>query len=188
MSDSTMDTTVYRFRTAVGGFHKGDVTEYIARSAANHRTELEKQEKRINTLEEENQALRQQLNLLMMSAAVLENDEPEIQAEEEKPQDIPALELQAYRRAEAAERLANLRAKKLYENLELICQEAEGEFSSANDTVQETVETIRAQAKHLEAACGRLSLALSSSREKLASMDAMVPDPAEDLEAELCEN
>ena len=183
MSDSTIDTTVYRFRTAVGGFHKGDVTDYITKTAANHRTEIEQCSQRIAALEAENDALRQQLALLTLSTAAPEED-----TAAPEPQDVSSLELQAYRRAEAAERLANQRAKKLYESLEAICQDTAGEFSSANATVQETVETILAQAKTLEAACGKLSEALNQSREKLSSMDAMIPDPAEELEAELCLN
>ena len=180
-----MTDTTYHFRTAVGGFHKGDVTEYIARSAASHRTEVEDYKERLAAMEQENQSLRQQLDLLMMSAAVLEEETPEQEAPAQQPETISELELQAYRRAEAAERMANQRAKKLYETLEALCQDTEGEFTTANTAVQETVETILAQTKALETACQKLSEALNTSREKLSSMDAMIPDPAEELEAEI---
>lgn len=180
------ETIQYHFRTAVGGFHKGDVADYIAKSTAGHRAELNEYKSRVAALEAENDSLRQQLTLLMASNTLLE-EEPEEALPPEAPENPPIneLELQAYRRAEAAERLANQRAKKLYESLEEICTDTQGDFYAANEAVQETVKAILSQAEALEQACQALSRKLDSSREKLSSMDAMIPDPVETLEAEL---
>ena len=58
------------FRTAMGGFHKGDVVGYIERTAAQHRSELLSRDQIIQELQEENRSLQQQLNLLMMATPV----------------------------------------------------------------------------------------------------------------------
>lgn len=182
MSD-TIDTSAFRFRTAVGGFNKGDVANYITKTAAAHRAEVEEYKSRLAQMEELNESLTQELAALTLSL-----ETTQMPREEPVPQDISSMELAAYRRAEAAERLANQRAKKLYEALENICRDTENDFSLANDAVQQTVESILSQAKFLENACKQLSDALKDSREKLSSMDAMIPDPAEDMELELCGN
>ena len=64
-----MANNTYGFRTALSGFHKGDVTGYIEKIASQHRSELLEYEKMVTSLREENRALQQQLNLLMEQPA-----------------------------------------------------------------------------------------------------------------------
>ena len=61
-----MGESVYQFRTALSGFHKGDVTAYIEKTALEHRSALLEQERIITELQKENRSLQQQLNLLMI--------------------------------------------------------------------------------------------------------------------------
>ena len=173
-----IDTTAYRFRTAVGGFHKGDVADYIAKTAAQHTSELKEYQERIAALEQENEILRQQFltTPIPVSAPVPTEAVPS--------EDVSELELQAYRRAEAAERMANQRAKKLYQTLEAICKDTEQEFSRTDAAMEEAVNAVMQQAKTMEAAYHALASLLLQSKEQLASMDAMIPDPGEELEAE----
>jgi hypothetical protein len=56
-----------RFRTALCGYRKGDVTAYIEKTASEHRIELLEREKIIAELQKENRSLHQQMNILMMS-------------------------------------------------------------------------------------------------------------------------
>lgn len=173
-----IDTTAYRFRTAVGGFHKGDVADYIAKTAAQHASELKEYQERIAALEQENEILRQQFLTTPM---------PEPEPASTSPfsmEDVSELELQAYRRAEAVERLANQRAKKLYQSLEAICQNTQQEFSRTDTAMAQMVNTVMEQAKALEESYQTLSTVLAQSRDQIFSMDAMIPDPAEVLEAE----
>lgn len=173
-----IDTTEYRFRTAVGGFHKGDVTDYIAKTAAQHTAELKEYQERIAALEQENEILRQQFLTTPMPEA-----EP-APTEAVPSEDVSELELQAYRRAEAAERMANQRAKKLYQSLEAICKDTQQEFSRTDTAMAQMVNTVMEQAQALEESYKALSAVLSQSRAQLSSMDSMIPDPAEALEAE----
>lgn len=62
MADNT-----YGFRTALNGFHKGDVIGYIEKAATAHRTEILEYENTIMSLRDEIRSLNQQLNLLMMA-------------------------------------------------------------------------------------------------------------------------
>ena len=80
-------------------------------------------------------------------------------------------ELRAYRRAEAVERNANQRVKKLYQQMEGLCDSAMDEFHATDAAVKQTIELILAQAKTLETAYNTLSEALQVSREKLADMN-----------------
>lgn len=176
------DMTAYRFRTSVGGFHKGDVAEYITKTAKMHRTELEEKERTIAQLQEQLQKAKEQLNLFMASSVLLqEEQEPE---KMEEPA-LTELELEAYRRAEATERLANQRAKKLYTQMETICHGTDTAFEEAKTAVAETAQAVLKQAKVLDAACEKLTNAICASREELSVLDAMLPDPAEAVEVVL---
>ena len=184
------------FRTALSGFHKGDVTAYIEKTTLQHRSELLEYEKKITELQEENRSLHQQLNLLMMAtplptaAAPAAEPKPAPQAEpapapqaaaEPLPLDASELmqmELQAYRRAEAVERKAGNRARKLYQQLEGVCDSALDEFRLTDAAVKSTIEAMLQQANALEQAYQTLSASLNNSREKLAAMN-LLPDDSE---------
>ena len=167
--------TGYRFRTAVGGFHKGDVSKYISDTTKAYKQELETLTQQITQLEEDNRTLREQL--LVQESEVEEEVIPEAPVPE-----YSLLELEAYRRAEAAERLANLRTKKLYMLLEGICRETDKEFNDAATVITQTAQSVMAQAAILDEACNKLKEQLAASCKQLQSMDAMVPDPSEGLE------
>ena len=184
MADST-----YRFRSALGGFHKGDVTAYIEKTATQHRSELLEYEATITALREENRSLQQQLSILMMATpAPISKPEPVVEpVPEPAPQPEPkpavedmdaaellAAELQAYRRAETVERNANQRARKLYQQLETVCDDALGEFQNTDSAVKQTIEMMMEQANALEQAYQALSVALNGSREKLASINDLL--------------
>ena len=184
MADST-----YGFRTSLGGYHKGDVTGYIEKMEAQHRTEVLEYEKNIMALQDEIRSLNQQLNLLMMATPVMPAAAPAAPVEpkeepapvvvpvvEEAPapakeEELMLKELRAYRRAEAVERNANQRVKKLYQQMEGLCDSAMDEFHATDAAVKQTIELILAQAKTLETAYNTLSEALQVSREKLADMN-----------------
>ena len=186
MEENVMAETNDRFRTALGGFHKGDVAAYIEKTATEHRTKLLEYERQITELREENYSLQQQLNLLMMAtpapvpaAAPVETPAPAPVVPVEVT-DLMQQELQAYRRAEAAERSAHQRARNLYRQMEDLCEDALGEFQVTDSTVKQTLDSIMTQANSLEHAYRSLSAALQTSREKLAAINALIADAEED--------
>ena len=184
MADST-----YRFRTSLGGYHKGDVTAYIEKAATQHRSELLECEKTISELREENRSLQQQLNLLMMVSpastpvptpaaepVLCSMPEPVSSVEPMNAAELMSMELQAYRRAEAAERNANKRARKLYQQMESLCTNTIDEFHLTDAAVKETIEVMLKQAVALEQAYQTLSDTLIASQEKLAAMNELLSD------------
>lgn len=184
-----MEESVYRFRTALSGFHKGDVTAYIEKTASEHRSALLEMEKTITQLQKENRSLQQQVNLLMLStpspapAEPVEKPAPVVPVEKPAPAPLPetaplqsdmaALELQAYRRAEAVEHAANVRARQLYRQLEGMCANTIDEVQVTDTAVKQAIELMMQQASSLEQAYQTLNTVLAASREKLEAMNEL---------------
>ena len=168
------------FRTAVGGFHKSDVAAYIAAIAKEHQSQLQEKDKEIQQLQQQLDHALEQLHTAA-AEAVSEPAAPE-------PQDVSSedsldrMELEAYRRAEAAERIAAQRAKKLYEALGDICTDARTQLENADSAARNSITAMELQLQTLEDSCDALTAALTSARQQLLDMDAMIPDPTEGLE------
>ena len=193
-----MANNTYGFRTALSGFHKGDVTGYIEKLASQHRSELLEYEKLVTSLREENRALQQQLNLLMMATPLVQEPAPApepapviapppVQEAEPIPvsapvenQDLMHLELLAYRRAEAVERNANLRAKKLYQQMGDLCEDALDDFQSTDAALKQAVQVILSQISTLEQSYQKFSDALHESKEKFDSMNGLLSIESEE--------
>lgn len=169
------ESNLYAFRTAVGGFHKGDVSSYIAKTAAAHHAQVEELQARIDTLERENRQLRDQL--LYQPAPAAPVLEPEARDEGLKDR-----ELAAYRRAEAAERLAFQRAKTLYGEMQAICDRSAGQLEETDAAAQAAVAAIQVQLDAIRDSVSALYASVRDSAEELHAMGQMVPDPAEGLE------
>ena len=85
--------------------------------------------------------------------------------------DMVSMELQAYRRAEAVERTANVRARQLYQKMEDLCDNAMGDFQTADSAVKQAIAVMMEQATNLEQAYQALSDALNASRGKLTAIN-----------------
>ena len=178
-----MADTEYRFRSALSGYHKGDVIGYIEKAAAQHRSQVAEYEALVASLREEICSLQRQVNLLMMAAPVI--SEPavvEVPAPVPEPapapvapapveDDVMLLELQAYRRAEAVERTANARVRRLYQKMEDLCDTAMSDFQAADSAVKQTVAAMMEQSAKLEQTYKTLSDALNASRENLTAIN-----------------
>lgn len=193
-----MANNSYGFRTALSGFHKGDVTGYVEKMASQHRSDLLEYEKLVTSLREENRALQQQLNLLMMSTPLVQEVAPASApapviapppAQEAEPlpvsapvenQDLMHLELLAYRRAEAVERNANQRAKKLYQQMGDFCEDALDDFQSTDAALKQAVQVILSQIETLEQSYQKLSNALQESKEEFASANGLLSIESEE--------
>ena len=169
------------FRTAVGGFHKSDVSEYIAKVAKEHQLQLQEKDKEIQQLRQQLDEVRDQLSQQTAAPEPEAAPAPEAPAETQE-EALDRLELEAYRRAEAAERIASQRAKKLYEALGDICSNARSQLENADSAARNSITAMELQLQTLEDSCDALTAALSSARQQLLDMDAMIPDPAEGLE------
>lgn len=189
------DVNPYAFRTAVGGFHKGDVTAYISKTAAAHQAEIADLKKQLEALEQENAALREQIHRMEQPQLPGQNEAAQ-ESQPEAGQDTEALpgpstssvreqELLAYRRAEAAERMACQRAKKLYGSIQSICDASAANMDGAGSVTQEAMAVIAQQLQRIQDSLNTVQDGLRTSSESLRTMGEFVPDPAEGLEEAL---
>lgn len=190
------DVNAYSFRTAVGGFHKGDVTAYISKTAAAHQAEVAALRGQLEALEQENTALRDKVHLLELPHLLSQLEADQAPAAQETvpatQEPVPApvspfeqQELLAYRRAEAAERLACQRANKLYRSIQTICDDSAASMDSAESEAREALAVIAQQLQRIQDNLDRAHGNIRSASESLRAMGDMVPDPAEGLEEDL---
>lgn len=179
----------HRFRTAVGGFHKGDVSTYIAKIAGEHRAETAELQQQLEALQKENDTLRTQM---AQAEAQLAKALGDTQAEDGSakrteeaisPETITDLELGAYRRAEAAERLAHQRAKRLYADMQDIYDNAAAQLHTVSGAAGTALGAIEDAVHSVRAALEGTQNAAKNAQESLEDLGALVPDPAEGLEA-----
>lgn len=122
-----------KFRTQLGGFHRADVANYIEKTALEHRDALQQLKDECAALAAQRDAAKAELEIVraQLEAALEGRELPAV------PDDPEAMELAAYRRAEAAERTANARIRRQTEKMDAILDSAAGEFDSAKEQVQE---------------------------------------------------
>lgn len=173
-----------KFRTSVGGFNRTDVSDYIENLCAEHQKtlrqykaenealteKLTQTEETLARQKEDNAALTDKLqqaedNLRETEAALQEAlypTEEEPVAEEppliEEAPDYPALELEAYRRAEAAERLAMERAAHLRQTMNDLLDGISGRYEETGQEIHALTEDIRTNLKRLEDTLSDLDL------------------------------
>ena len=171
-----------RFRSALNGFHRADVTAYIEKLCAEHQKELKKAQDEAAGLSQQlevakaallsearrSEKLEAQLaeteTALESTQAALEEaltlpspepEEPEALPAEALPEeaddmDYPTLELEAYRRAEAMERLSAGRAARLRQQLNDLLEQVSSRYEQTGQEIQVLTEDIRTNLKRLE--------------------------------------
>ena len=187
-----------KFRSSLGGFHRGDVANYIESLSMQHAAAMKEKSGQIDALqaellaarqklqeaEEEKRALRDQLDdaLAALEAATApaeEAAEDETEAEVEEAPDYPKLELEAYRRAEATERLATQRAQQLKRELVDFLENTTARYQQTGEDIAALAEDLKSGLKRLEENLSELDLLFGETAEHLESLT-----PAEPLEVE----
>lgn len=105
-----MADSAYRFRTALQGFNRLDVIQFVERMTTRHETQLRQ-------LQDENRRLQQDLDALRDQLAQAQAQPPAPQPISPAPE-LLVRELAAYRRAESAERVARERAEALLHDID----------------------------------------------------------------------
>ena len=176
-----------KFRSSLGGFHRGDVADYIESLSREHAAALKEQSGRIDALraelqeaEAEKRALRDQLDdALAALEAATAPDEAEEETEVEEAPDYPKLELEAYRRAEATERLATQRAQQLKRELVDFLENTTARYQQTGEDIAALAEDLKSGLKRLEENLSELDLLFGETAEHLETLT-----PAEPLEVE----
>lgn len=155
---------IQNFRSALGGFNRQDVVQYIEYINAQHHSQIEQLNTQLRNAEEAlaraqgntDNALQEQLAAAQARCAELEAQLAAIPAVSQKTDD----ELEAYRRAEKAERMANERAGQIY--------------AQANAVLAEATLKVEAVSDGMNAVAAQISEQLQTSRKQLQeAVDAM---------------
>lgn len=180
-----MDTVIQKFRSALGGFNRRDVLEYIARSAAAHRQETEALERRLAESEQARQALQDTLTGLEDERGSAAAEEAKVRAcLEESTASLAALREELSRtgaqlaaeRAELAaleQRMAQVAP--MAQSYEALKDRVATVELDAHRKAQATVDEANAQAAALRAETGRwLDDVLAQYDALRGSMDALL--------------
>lgn len=187
-----------KFRSSLGGFHRGDVANYIESLSMQHAAAMKEKSGQIDALQAELLAARQKLEeaeeekralqiklddaLAALEAATApaeEAAEDETEAEVEEAPDYPKLELEAYRRAEATERLATQRAQQLKRELVDFLENTTARYQQTGEDIAALAEDLKSGLKRLEENLSELDLLFGETAEHLETLT-----PAEPLEVE----
>ena len=187
-----------KFRSSLGGFHRGDVANYIESLSMQHAAAMKEKSGQIDALQAELLAARQKLEeaeeekralqiklddaLAALEAATApaeEAAEDEDEAEVEEAPDYPKLELEAYRRAEATERLATQRAQQLKRELVDFLENTTARYQQTGEDIAALAEDLKSGLKRLEENLSELDLLFGETAEHLETLT-----PAEPLEVE----
>lgn len=220
-----------KFRTAINGFNRSDVSNFIETSAQEHETALEQAQQQLTettkqlneavqkldasnhqlaeaqktenalrreldeakkALDESKKALDEQTTmsnellqqldetetaLKATQSALEEAMEPETVSEpdettEEPQPDYPAMELEAYRRAEAMERLSAERSAKLRSELNDLLDQVSSRYEQTGTEIQALTEDIRTNLQRLMESMSDLDVIFDETSAKFDTMDA----------------
>lgn len=217
-----------KFRSSIGGFHRGDVADYIESLAVAHKKELraltDANEKllaernalaeelartkgeldganaELKRLQEEDASLQQQVESLAQEAAELSQRAQQAEEAlhdaqravcdedegEEEPaacdeddvdplENLPEKELEAYRRAEAMERNALLRAERLKEKLSQLCEGARTRYTDSGEELGALADDLSSVLERMRDTVAELCLTFDETQEafdELPMLDA----------------
>ena len=190
---------ISKFRSALGGFNREDVVNYIESMSLEQQKQLRKLQEEneklrseknalaellaaansdLSTLREQDAALSEQVELLAQQAAELAGqvkadpeEAPEETSEAAEPVDYTSLELEVYRRAEQTERNAAVRADKIYRQLTALCEHARERYSDAGDEIAALSEDLTANLGRLQETLAELRLVFDEAENAFDEMD-----------------
>ncbi len=160
-----MDMT--RFRTALSGFNRADVANYIERSAREHQEELRRLKDENTRLQAEKQkALADAEALKSQLEAALEGRPTPV----ETPDDPEAQELAAYRRAEAAERTANQRIRRRMDQLAELLENTSAAHAASSEEMKALMTSVTGSMEQLLDVFSRLEKASGETKSAMEEL------------------
>lgn len=177
------------FRSALNGFNREDVVRYIEFINNKHNTHVNQLNNEIQTLQSQLDALQNhnaeqtelaaQLEQAREQNASLEQKLADLQAQLEQAANRPQTdsELEAYRRAERAERIAKERVSQLYAQANGLLADATVRTDEAVAEISGLTDQIFEQLSQLQAA---LCAGANTIRDTAAAMYAIKPIPSEE--------
>ena len=173
------------FRSAVGGFNREDVVRYIEYINNKHSSQINQLNTEMQALQEELAQLRGQTDLSAQleeanaRIAQLEQERDVLAAQVEQMVNRPQTdsELEAYRRAERAERIAADRVAQLYNQANGALADATAKADDTATQVTELTDALMVQLQQLQTV---LSSGGNSMRDAAAALFAIRPATSEE--------
>mgnify|MGYP003295968042 CR=1 FL=1 len=163
-----MDMT--RFRTALSGFNRADVANYIERTAREHQEEVRRLKDENTRLQAEKQKALSDVQELNARLEAVSQGKPDPSP---APEDPEAQELAAYRRAEAAERTANQRIRRRMEQLEELLSNTSASHAAGSEEMKALMASVTENMDQLLDLFARLEKA---SNETQTAMEELKQD------------
>ena len=179
-----------KFRSSLGGFHRGDVANYIESLSMQHAAAMKEKSGQIDALQAELLAARQKLQeaeeekralqiklddaLAALEAATApaeDEAEDETEAEVEEAPDYPKLELEAYRRAEATERLAARRAEQLSRQMQEFVAHISQRYAETGEEIAALSEDMRSDLQRLQDSLSDLESLFTETTDHFESVE-----------------
>lgn len=177
------------FRSALNGFNREDVVRYIEFINNKHNTLVNQLNTEIQALQDQLDDLRScnaeqadltaQLEEIQVRNAALEQELAEAHTQLEQAANRPQTdsELEAYRRAERAERIAKERVSQLYEQANGLLADATIKADEAVEQISNLTDQVCTQLSQLQVA---LSAGANTIRDSAAAMYAIKPISTEE--------
>ncbi len=180
-----------KFRSSMGGFNRSDVTNYIETLCLEHHQTAKKLREERDSLsaqlsqtalklEEKTaaaEALQQKLAETETALSVAEDSLSEAltrigeqQPQEEAP-DYSTMELEAYRRAEAAERLASERAARLRQRLDDLISAVSARYEQSGQELQVLSEDLQTNLRRLQETLSDLEVTFQEANTGFDSLE-----------------
>ena len=188
---------VIKFRSALNGFNRSDVAEYIEALCAKHQSTMQDSQDEIEILTQKLAQAQEELENQTAKTAAVEAELDQTQtaleatqkaleealtaltepaaAEPEETPDYPSLELEAYRRAEAMERTSAERAVRLQQQLNDLLDQVSGRYEQTGQEIQVRTEDIRINLQRLQEALSDLEAIFDETTLSFVDMDSAEP-------------
>lgn len=161
------------FRSALNGFHREDVVRYIEFLNNQHNSKVEQLNSQLQVATARaagaDPALKEQLDAALQRIA-------ELEAQLAEQSTVAPQELEAYRRAERAERLAQERAQQLCTQANAILADATAKAEAAADHIAALAQQANAQ---LDAYRDAIADSQGAFREAVSALYALQPETEE---------
>ena len=179
-----------KFRGSLGGFNRTDVADYIEKLCLTHAAEPKERSRRAEELQTQLEETRAQLRETeadrdrpqaqlqeahdALEAATAPEPEPEEPEEAEAPEeapDYPSLELEAYRRAEATERLAARRAEQLSRQMQEFVAHISQRYAETGEEIAALSEDMRSDLQRLQDSLSDLESLFTETTDHFESVE-----------------
>ena len=157
-----MAESAYRFRTALQGFNRLDVIQFVEKMTTRHETQLRQLQDENRRLQQDLDSANARLALIQASAAQPAAPSPELQAQE----------LAAYRRAESAERVARERAEELLHSIDDAIRAGSSQLTESDTMLEQACAQLSDNIAALQQAVAAARSSLDAVRSQMQTLNA----------------